>query len=249
MEYMSLMLAVQEVEAILLQKVRQKRPFALIRINDGENRVLGLDLFFDRKKLPPWFRYTGVERFDEKIRQALIRSIKEADMVGLPTPDGFAFRPLAEKVLRHFHLSPKLICPGNINRFLLKRKIIEKMVKSRRVLLLGLTMSKVKGAFQRMDARIVAVEPVHGFADLPRVMQKLRVIPDYDIALVAAGIPGKPLCTHIRKTYGKIAVDIGHVPELLLFPNKPYHQIIKNWLKTYPAHKGKPRQRLQAKPR
>ena len=54
---------------------------------------------------------------------------------------------------------------------------------------------------------------------------------------------------HIRKTYGKIAVDIGHVPELLLFPNKPYHQIIKNWLKTYPAHKGKPRQRLQAKPR
>ena len=49
MEYMSLMLAVQEVEAILLQKVRQKRPFALIRINDGENRVLGLDLFLTGK--------------------------------------------------------------------------------------------------------------------------------------------------------------------------------------------------------
>lgn len=59
------------------------------------------------------------------------------------------------------------------------------------------------------------IAPVAGYADIPRVMQRIRKH-DFDLALVAAGIPAIVLCRHIADELGKVAIDFGHLANKLV---------------------------------
>lgn len=238
MKYLKQMIPLQRAEEILRQHIQEKKPFSLIRINDGETRAIGYNIFINTKQLPGWYRYTGVDTPTEAVRGALIRAIKEADLVGLPTRSAAPFRPLTEKILTKYQLRPKLICNTNINRWLYHHDGLARLVKGQRLLLLGKTIRKVIPAFRAMGAKVVAAETVNGFADIQRVLQYVRTCPDFDLALVSAGIPAKPICTSIRRFYGKVAIDLGHVPEMMLYPGLRYGEIIRKWLKEHPAAKS-----------
>lgn len=234
MNLKKLMLSSQYVEHLIIQSLQRHKPLALIRINDGENRALGYKLFVTKKQLPHWYRYTGIEQPNEKVRSALIHSIKEADIVGFPTQDNPLFRPLSEKILSHYKLRPKKICNGIINRFLLKTGGLERIIRGRKVILVGLTIGEALTTFKKMGGDIVGIEKVKGFDDIPRVIKKIASFPEFDVALVSAGIPAKILCCQISKRFGKVALDMGHIPELILNPNKRYGQIMKEWLVKHP---------------
>lgn len=230
MNLKSQMLSANQVESLIKDRVQHHRPFSLIRINDGENRALGYGIFVNERQLPRWFRYTGVDKPDESVRRALIQSIKDADMVGFPTQDNPVFRPLSEKILAYYKLKPRYICNGIINRFFIKNGGLKRIIRGQRVALVGLTIGEVAKKLESMGASIVAIEKVHGFKDLPRVLKRLANAPEYDIALVSAGIPAKIICTQLSKRYGKVALDMGHLPELLLYPTKRYGEVITDWL-------------------
>lgn len=232
MKYINRVISTDQVEAIILKHLHEKKPFSLIRINDGENRFLGHEIF--GKLLPSWLPYTGVDRVNKDIRIALLKAIKEADMVGLPTNDKPNFRPLAEKVLFHYKVNPRRICNGNININLYKNGAFKRILPKTRVILLGSTLSQVANVFRDMGATIVGVESVNGFKDIPRVLRRVRQFPLFDLALVSAGFPAKTLCVEIRKTMGKVALDIGHVPEYILYPGEVYLNVIRRYLKQSP---------------
>lgn len=233
MNLKSQMLPSQRVESIIKEHIQRHLPFSLIRINDGENRALGYNIFVAEKQIPRWFRYTGVEKPDEKVRKALLQSIRDADMVGFPTQDNPVFRPLSEKILTYYQLKPKSICNGIINRFLLKNGGLKRIIGGKRVALIGLTIGEAAEMVQNMGARIVLIEKVHGFNDIPRVLNRLSRAPEYDLALVSAGIPAKIICTQISKRFRKVALDMGHLPELLLYPDKRYGEVISDWLNRF----------------
>lgn len=225
----------QAAEKSLMHHIKAKKGFALIRISDGENRALGYKIFINKKQLPGWYRYTGVNIPTEPVRRALIQAIRDADLVGLSIRDGDAFRPLTERILDRYKLRPKQICNANINQWLYSHGGLTRLVKGRRLLLLGCTMSKVKSAFAAMGAKVVATDAVNGFSDIERVIRTIPTYPDFDIALVSAGIPAKPICTKISHIYNKVAIDLGHVPEMILYPDLRYGKIMRMWLKEHPA--------------
>ena len=229
MKYIDRIIPTNEVETLIVNHLRQKKPFSLIRINDGENRFLGHGTF--GKLLPSWLRYTGVEKMDNNVRQALIRAIRVADMVGLPTNNGPNFRPLAEKVFDHYHLNPKRICKGTVNIQLYKSGALFRILPGIRTILLGNTLPKVAPVFKEMGAIIVGIEKVRGFSGIPRVLEQVKRFPDFDLALVSAGIPAKTLCTEIRRALGKVALDIGHLPEFIMYPDEVYLNVIRRYLK------------------
>jgi hypothetical protein len=239
------MIPSQQVEALIIHSLKLHKPLSLIRINDGENRALGYERFVTKKQLPHWYRYTGVDEPNESIRRALLQSIKDADIVGFPSQDHILFRPLSEKILAYYKLRPKYICNGAVNRYLLKNGGLERIIRGRKVLLIGLTIGKVSAQLKKMGGTIVGTEKVNGFTDIPRVMRRIAAYPDYELALVSAGIPAKIICTQISKRFGKVALDMGHIPELILYPNKRYGQIMKDWLIKYAtkvkvSHKHRP---------
>lgn len=229
MKYISRIIPATDVEKAILSHLQQKKPFSLIRINDGENRFLGHPIF--GKLIPSWLPYTGVNKDDSDARNALIRAIKEADMVGLPIINKPNFRPLAEKVFTYYKLNPHRICKGTINIELYKNGAFRRILPGVRTILLGSTLPKVAHVFKEMGAIIVGMEPVNGFKDIPRVMRKIQHMQSFDLALVAAGFPAKTLCVEIRKTMGKVAMDIGHVPEVILYPDEVYLNVIRRYLK------------------
>jgi hypothetical protein len=237
MKYVQMIMSPEKVERTILDALLKKKPFSLIRIYDGELRMLGYKIFVSKEQMPNWFRYTGVNVPNEEVRSALLKAFREADMVGLPTRDEFVFRPLAERVIDYFKIQPKKICHGAIHSMLYKNGGLARLVKGRRIILLGCTIHKVAPNFAKMGAKISMVETVNSFSDIPRVMAKISASPPFDMALVSAGIPAKILCTKIRKNFGKVALDIGHVPELIQYPNKKYLDVINQWLVEHPASK------------
>ena len=230
-----LMLPTQTIEKLILDHLQRKCPFSLIRINDGENRAIGYKKFVTKKQMPRWFRYTGVEEPDERVKGALIQAIKGADVVGFPTQEHTMFRPLSEKILTYYKLNSKRICNGIVNRVLLKNGGLSRIIKGQRIILVGLTIGEAAPTFQRMGAKIVGIEPVLGFQDIPRVLRQIEKLPDFDLALVSAGIPAKTICVQISRRLGKVALDMGHVPELVLYPDKRYGEVIKDWLAKNPS--------------
>lgn len=229
MRYIHRIIPTDQVETIIKSHLRRKKPFSLIRINDGENRFLGHDIFGDL--IPSWLAYTGVKRTDDEARHALIKAIKTADMVGLPTNDKPNFRPLAEKVFTHYGLNPRRICKGTVNMELFKNGALKRILPGTRVILIGSTIPKVAREFSRMGATIVGTEVVRGFTDIPRVLKRTKKFPRFDLALVSAGIPAKTLCVELQRELGKIAIDIGHVPEYIMFPHEVYLNVIRRYLR------------------
>jgi hypothetical protein len=229
MKYIHRIIPTDQVEQTIRDSLREKKPFALIRINDGENRFLGHGVF--GKLLPSWLPYTGIDHHNKTVRSALLKAIKGADMVGLPTNNNSNFRPLAEKVLTHYKLNPPRICSGKINIDLYKSGAFKRFLPKTRIILLGSTLSKVASVFTDMGATIVGMEPVHGFKDMPRVLQQVRRFPPFDLALISAGFPAKSLCVAIRNNLGKVALDIGHIPEYIMYPNEVYLNVIRRYLK------------------
>lgn len=55
MKYLKQMIPLQRAEEILRQHIQEKKPFSLIRINDGETRAIGYNIFINTKQLPGWY--------------------------------------------------------------------------------------------------------------------------------------------------------------------------------------------------
>ncbi|GAV15465.1 hypothetical protein PBN151_5445 [Paenibacillus sp. NAIST15-1] len=54
------------------------------------------------------------------------------------------------------------------------------------------------------------IAPVRGTTDIPRILDEVSRY-EFDIALVAAGIPAVILAQQIAERYNKVAIDFGHL--------------------------------------
>ncbi|MGF9700000.1 GT-D fold domain-containing glycosyltransferase [Paenibacillus sp. MABNR03] len=198
-----------------------QRPLSVVRLGDGELLTLAADTVLPGEQvqeLAPFLPYAGVPRSVPEIRVALAEAIQGADWVGVPISRAPTFQGLLFPVMRHFGIdwSRLKLTSSTINYSLHQSGLLLPVLHGRRVLLIGSRASELGALLLSRGVQVAGIiGAVAGFMDIPRVMQETAAH-DFDITLVAAGIPAVVLCTRIAGELGRIALDFGHLADKLV---------------------------------
>ncbi|NUU75225.1 hypothetical protein HP552_08245 [Paenibacillus xylanilyticus] len=198
-----------------------QRPLSVVRLGDGELLTLAADTVLPGEQvqeLAPFLPYAGVPRSVPEIRAALAEAIQGADWVGVPISRAPTFQGLLFPVMRHFGIdwSRLKLTSSTINYSLHQSGLLLPVLNGRRVLLIGRRASELGALLLSRGVQVTGIiGAVAGFMDIPRVMQETAAH-DFDIALVAAGIPAVVLCTRIAGELGRVALDFGHLADKLV---------------------------------
>jgi hypothetical protein len=209
---------------------------SIARFGNGEAIALAQGTLLPPERIPFWLEYAGVKLPDERIKQALIAALKDADIVGLTTDRiNWDCSPLLEQVLNTYKIQPKFITDGAINWQLHKMSRFYQTIAKYPTVLVGRLAPAAAPHLVNRGVKIVNTLVLEDYNDLTRVEESLLTGPRFRVALIAAGIPATILCPRLARRTGCIAIDYGHVINDLLkpgFSNKDLPQTTREWLAT-----------------
>ena len=217
--------------------LRQKKPFSLVRIGDGENIVLAQDKFIRSKELEEiyWVRQgrrtggKGVDLPNLVLRDRLLKGIKAADIVGIcryhndemAAPTKFK-RALTNKIFDHYQLCPANLCYVFCNRKMVSYRYFWKIINQYRTLLISKWADqyaeRVVGKYASLPPQIVGTVNFTHYNQISTVLKKIKTY-DFDLALISAGVNAVILAPAIAKQCGKVALDFGKTMMYTVRPN------------------------------
>ncbi|MBD7969715.1 GT-D fold domain-containing protein [Paenibacillus gallinarum] len=210
-----------EIRDLLWTAIVEKRPLSLVRLGDGELLSLAYDTVMspaEVDELGAFLPYAGVPVPDASVQISLIDAIKTADYIGVPVSRKPAFQMLMFRLFKHYQLPIRemRLTTSTINYSLYHTGYMIPLLYGRRILLIG---NKAVSAAQVLRGKGINVTgtiyPVSDFSGIDQVLASCSKY-EYDIALVAAGVPAVVICQRIASTYGKVAIDIGHVVDEMI---------------------------------
>ena len=205
---------------MVLEMFRQPVPKYLVRMGDGEQHIL-------QNQHPAW------------IAQQLAVSIRHADGLGLPGvgPGSIRTQTIADALRNHYQTGIDHAVHVSAYLFMYAPELVGRLATGKRVLwitseanvivnnlndpafrdfygLHGIVSNDwINAAPGREDHPLPAsVSAQQAYTD---IQEQLTRAANFDLALVGAGVTGKPVCHHIKTTLGKSAIDIGIVMSLL----------------------------------
>lgn len=229
--YLLPFLSVQDVAELVADRLRQGRPCSVIRLGDGEGRLLGWPSQTSeceiRQRLTYWF---GRDDFTlgqvGDMGRNLYRAIQAADVVGLPdeTKRGKHWLTAARQVVQMDGLRDDMLyCCQDAHISLWAEGLLKAMMAEARHVSLVTCRDMVAGGEEAYGLEDVTWHPVpeEGFTGgkatnhYPIVFEEMREkLSGRDrageLALVGAGPLGKSYCQWFREA-GGVAVDIGSV--------------------------------------
>lgn len=211
-----------EVFAAAEGALRERRPLSIVRLGDGELLTLAHDTVISTEEALRWgafLPYAGVHLPDPAAREALATAIRAADMIGVPESRHPSYQGLLFPVLRHYGIDYRSLrlTTSIVNYELNAGGYLTRLLQGQRVLLIGNQAEALAGFLGQRGVQVVSwLAPVLGVADVPRIAMRLREVPDFDLALVAAGVAAVMLCTRLSGELGKVALDIGHLADKLI---------------------------------
>lgn len=216
------MLTPAEVFATAEGALRENRPLSIVRLGDGELLTLAHGTVISTEEALRWgafLPYAGVHLPNPAAREALAAAIRAADIIGVPESRHPSYQGLLFPVLRHYGIDYRSLrlTTSTVNYELNTGGYLTRLVHGRRVLLIGNQAEALAGYLGQRGVQVVGwLAPVQGVADVPRVMMRFREVPDFDLALVAAGVAAVMICTRISGELGKVALDTGHLADKLI---------------------------------
>lgn len=219
-------LKVNQVMAIIKEAIDHKKPFSLVRVGDGENLILAQDTVMTIPKVlkKGWAKAAnegkkGVTLPNLQLRDEMVAAIKKADLVGIPfwandpiIADQIVKRPLTEAVFKHFKIHPKKICHTFVNRVLTQKKEFWRLLKGKRILLIGSWADQVKPILKKApyELNIPVTYPFLNYDQMKETLTKVIEIKDqFDIALVSCGVNAVVLAQQIAELTDKVSLDFG----------------------------------------
>lgn len=225
---------VNEVFSRIKLALTAGRGLSIARFGNGEAIALAQGTLLPPERIPYWLEYAGVKLPNERIRQALLDALLNADIVGLTTDRiNWDCAPLLEQVLVTNKIRPKYITDGAINWQLHKIPRFYQTIGKYPTVLVGRLAPAAAPHLVNRGVKIVNTLVLEDYNDLARIEQSLLTGPRFRIALIAAGIPATILCPRLARRTGCIAIDYGHVINDLLkpgFSNKDLPETTREWL-------------------
>lgn len=206
----------REVAAELGAALAEARPYSVVRLGDGELLTLAHETIIsteEARRRGPFLPYSGVELPAPDVRDALVASLRKADMIGVPRSRHPSFQGLLFPVFSHYGLdiSSLRLTSSTINYELQDQGLLLPLLRGRKVLVAGDRAAGLAGVLSREGIEISGiVTPVRGVHDAEAAVIAASQH-TFDVALVAAGIAAVLICTEIAERLGKPALDFGHL--------------------------------------
>ncbi|RXZ81209.1 hypothetical protein EBB07_16085 [Paenibacillaceae bacterium] len=210
----------EQVFARLNQSITSSSPCAVVRLGDGELFALSQGIVYDAaaiRREAPFLPTAGVVVPDIAARDQLAAAVRQADIVGVPHSRRKHYQPFMFPILRGHGIDIRTmeLTLSTINYRLHESGLLPKLLQGRKVLIIGDKATVLAGLLTEYGITVKGViSPVHGFGDIDRVMNEARNF-QFDIALVAAGIPAVVITVKIAAELGKVALDFGHLADQL----------------------------------
>ncbi|WP_238162657.1 GT-D fold domain-containing glycosyltransferase [Cohnella sp. AR92] len=214
------LLGTQAVYEELERALTEKQPYSLVRLGDGELLTLAQDtvLSLDEvRREGNFLSYAGVDIPDYQGRDELASCIRSASMVGVPLSRRPLFQPLLFAIWRAYGVQPESLrfTSSTVNYSLKDEGYLHRLLAGRRVVTIGNLAVPLAQSLLSWGAQIAGtVSPVRGIADYKRAVEEASKV-DFDLALVSAGVAAVPICVHLANRTGKVAVDFGHLANLI----------------------------------
>ncbi len=200
----------------LEEALREKRPYAFIRLGDGELLTLAQEKVLTQEEVRragSFLPYAGITVPDLYARDELASCIRVASLIGVPMSRHPHFQPLLFAVLRAHGIDYQnlRLTISTMNYSLHEQGLLLKLLRGRKILVIGDVASQLSHVLLEQGHEVAGiVTPVQGYADVGRVVAEASGH-DFDIALVAAGIPSIPIAVHLAGIKGKVTFDFGHL--------------------------------------
>lgn len=217
-------------ERILTAKARAE-PFSIVRLGNGEARVIGYPDFVTplwvARSFRNWFATREPERHLAEIRSQLLTAVAASDLVGLPAGSGNDDHwRLAEEMLSIYGCMPAngLLCRHNFHIASMKNRFFETLIAGeksigvisphdlRETLQKNLGIGEVKWHPLAGQAKFFGQDghKPHYPDTFEEIRRTINVARPGEIFLVGAGPLGKIYC-HWIKQAGGIGLDVGSI--------------------------------------
>ncbi|MEX2460153.1 MAG: UDP-glucose/GDP-mannose dehydrogenase family protein [Paenibacillaceae bacterium] len=207
--------------------LEEKKPLSVVRVGDGENICLtqykvwpiGKTLSTRWAILSSSTNWKGARLPNIKLRDQLIASIKQADIVGIPyykdkeiLAQQQYLRPLTDACFKKFNIHPNKLCHTFVNRHMVEHKEFWEMLKGKKAVIISRWAKDFKKLVdKRYDAfniEIVKSIRMDRYQEIPKVLRKMESV-DCDIVFISAGVNAVILAQKLANEQGRIAIDFG----------------------------------------
>ena len=223
------MLNVEAVQKLIQLHISGKVPFSLIRLGDGEARLIGYPRVIDaremRRSLAYWYG-PFVPTHDEvlALKEEVIQAARNADVLGLPEErraQKYHLCALMLRLVSRYELGQNWQCGSDVHRELVTTGSLGELIGGQARVSVITCRNVVQGLKHLYNIGEVAwyQVPSEAQATMPRkrhypdqhdrLLKILRCEPG-EIFLIGAGPNGKVYCNRVKQL-GGIALDIGSV--------------------------------------
>ncbi|MFC5528506.1 GT-D fold domain-containing glycosyltransferase [Cohnella yongneupensis] len=212
------LLGMESVFEELEDAIRNRRPYAFVRLGDGELMTLAQNVVLPVSEVrasSPYLPYAGIVVPDLEARDELARIIRSVNLVGVPISRQPHFQPLLFRVFQAHGIacSSLKLTTSTMNYALHEHGYLQRLIAGRRLLLVGNVAAELAQALKAQGHNVAGIVcPVKGYPDVGRVVAE-AVTHDFDLAIVSAGIPAVPIVARIAELTGKVAIDFGHLAD------------------------------------
>lgn len=231
-------LTTRDVIHRIREALESKQPLSVVRVGDGENLCLAQSKVWPIRrvlstrwaKLSRTTNWKGVRLPNLLLRDQLIRSIKKADIVGIPYENDTEIlakakhlRPLTDRCFRKYGIRPKQLCHTFVNRHMVEYEEFWEMLRGKRVVVISRWARQFKNLvrkkYDELDINFVKLIRIDRFADISRVMDKCKSV-ECDIVFISAGVNAVILAQRLAEEQGRIAIDFGKSAVFMVSGNR-----------------------------
>lgn len=223
------MLSLTEVMVQLQHAWVQKTPYSIIRIGHAEMYVMSINTWPETSNWPDrikafdrYLQYCGITEQGKSVNEKLIRAIFDADIVG--TGDHIQFwRSQMKKIFGYYGIIPKQTCSAWVTQKMVSTRQFFDFIRGKRIILIGRRAKEAVARLERHGAKVVSTRGLEGFEEAKTTLKWFEAAPDFDMALVAAGVPATIICPAVAQLTGRIVIDFGHALDLIVDGQAGFH--------------------------
>jgi len=207
----------EEVVNRIKTAIEKGNPFSLVRIGDGECYVLGQDLVFPvdwiRENIY-WFAdpfYCGTTIPNLEARDRCLQAVRNANLIGV-----FTGQEVPQAVFSAYKIPTDNIFYAFLNVGLPMYRPFVELIKKYPPLLVGRPAARFAQLLSvRLGIETPYLDCVQSYQDLDKCIEMMASIP-HRWSLISAGINALIISDLMAREYGKVAVDFGHAPDMVL---------------------------------
>jgi hypothetical protein len=238
-----LLLSELEVLKKIKNALKNKKPFSLIRIGDGENIVLSQGKFMTDEDILNchWVKRSesgkgrGVTLPNMGLCDQIISLIPKANIVGICRKDNDEIkansmykRELTNQIFDFYNLNPSNLCYVFANRKMVSHHLFWELIHQYRTLLISQWseqyMKIICKKYSKLKPKIVGCINFTHYDQIPETLEQVSKY-EFDLALVSTGVNSLILAPKIAELYGKVAIDFGKTMMFTVHRSK----LIKPW--------------------